>query len=49
MTFRQGWNSLTESERKQIMEMPNFDWEVFADLMENDVEMDVDSFKKLIT
>ena len=49
MTFRHGGNALTNEERKAIMDMPNFDWEVFAYLMENNVKMDVEGFKKLLT
>ena len=48
MTFREGWNLLSEEERAQIMEMPNFDWEIFSYFMENEIKMDVDKFKNLI-
>lgn len=48
MTFRQGWNLLTAEERKAIINMPNFNWEIFTYLMENDIEMDIDNFKKLL-
>jgi hypothetical protein len=48
MNFRQGWNALTDEERKVIMDMPNFDWEIFAYLMENNIKMNIQGFKNLL-
>lgn len=48
MTFREGWNALTDEQRKAIIAMPKFDWEVFAYLMEKNVKMDVEGFKKTL-